>query len=104
VGRRLARESQRARALKAFIRFCLKREWIAKNIADDLQAPEGSSVTVPKSPFTDAEIQKLYAACDEIGPLLKQGPRYHTWGGEDVIAKRSDSIYKTGKRTGLWTK
>jgi integrase len=68
-----------------------------KDIADDLQAPEGSSVTVPKSPFTDAEIQKLYAACDEIGPQLKQGPGYRTWGGEDVCDLLNLMIY-TGLR------
>jgi site-specific recombinase XerC len=60
--------------LKAFIKFCVKREWLEKDIADDLQAPQGSSVTVPKSPLADEELDRLYTACDKIGPQLKQGP------------------------------
>jgi site-specific recombinase XerD len=93
----LRAKAKKLERLKAFIRFCLKREWIAKDIADDLQAPEGSSVNVPKSPFTDAEIQKLYAASDEIGPQLKQGPGYRRWGGEDVCDLLNLMIY-TGRR------
>jgi len=82
-------KAKKLERLKAFIKFCVKREWIAKGIADDLQAPEGSSVTIPKSPFTDEELERLYAACGMIGPQLKQGPGYRTWGGEDV----KDFIY-----------
>ena len=37
--------------LKSFISFCLKREWLAKDITSDLQAPAGSSVTLPKAPL-----------------------------------------------------
>ena len=61
-----------------FVKFCVKREWLSKDISDDLQAPEGSSVTVPKSPFTDEELERLYAACDKIGSQLKQGSGYRT--------------------------
>lgn len=43
-------KAKKLERLKAFTKFCLKREWLAKDISDDLQAPEGSSVTVPKSP------------------------------------------------------
>jgi hypothetical protein len=60
-------KAKKLERLKAFIKFCVKREWISKHIADDLQAPEGSSVTVPKSPFTDDELERIYAACDMIG-------------------------------------
>ena len=90
-------KAKKLERLKAFIKFCVKREWLAKDIADDLQAPEGSSVTVPKSPFTDEELERLYAACDKIGPQLKQGPGYRTWGGEDVKDFIYLSIY-TGLR------
>jgi hypothetical protein len=45
--------------LKAFIKFFVKREWLAKDIADDLQAHESSSVTVRKSPFMDEELERL---------------------------------------------
>ena len=30
--------------LKGFIKFCLKRKWLTEDIADDLEAPEGSSI------------------------------------------------------------
>lgn len=90
-------KAKKLERLKAFVKFCVKREWLAKDISDDLQAPEGSSVTVPKSPFTDEELERLYAACDKIGPQLKQGPGYRTWGGEDVKDFIYLSIY-TGLR------
>jgi hypothetical protein len=37
---------------KAFSKFCLKRDWISKDI-------------------TDAELDRIYAACDSLG-----GPRH----------------------------
>jgi site-specific recombinase XerD len=82
-------KAKKLERLKAFVKFCVKREWLAKDISDDLQAPQGSSVTVPKSPFTEEELERLYAACNSIGPQLKQGPGHRTWGGEDV----KDFIY-----------
>lgn len=90
-------KAKKLERLKAFVKFCVKREWIAKDIADDLQAPQGSSVTVPKSPFTDGELEKLYAACEKIGPQLKQGPGYRTWSGIDERDFVDLSIY-TGLR------
>jgi integrase len=90
-------KAKKLERLKAFVKFCVKREWLARDIADDLQAPEGSSVTVPKSPFTDEELERLYAACDNIGPQLKHGPGHRTWGGEDVKDFIFLSIY-TGLR------
>jgi site-specific recombinase XerC len=48
-------KAKKLERLKSFVKFCLKREWLHKDIADDLEAPEGSSVTVPKAPFTDEE-------------------------------------------------
>ncbi len=90
-------KAKKLERLKTFIKFCLKRKWLNEHIADDLQAPEGSSVTVPKSPFTDAELDRLYAACDKIGPQRKQGPGYRTWGGEDAKDFIYLSIY-TGLR------
>lgn len=74
--------------LKAFIKFCVKREWLAKDIASDLQAPIGSSVPFPKTPFTDDELKRIYDACDQIKPT-KVGPGYRTWDGEDA----KDFIY-----------
>ena len=83
--------------LKSFISFCLKREWLAKDITDDLQAPAGSSVTLPKAPFTDEELNRIFAACDTIGQPGPQGPGYRTWTGEDAKDFIFLSIY-TGLR------
>jgi integrase len=77
-------KAKKLERLKSFIKFCVKREWLAKNIADDLEPPQGSSVTVPKSPFTDEELQRIYAACDRIPLPAKRGPGFRTWYGEDV--------------------
>jgi site-specific recombinase XerD len=83
--------------LKSFISFCLKREWLAKDITGDLQAPAGSSVTLPKAPFTDEELNRIFAACDAIGQPVPQGPGYRTWTGEDAKDFIYLSIY-TGLR------
>jgi site-specific recombinase XerD len=83
--------------LKSFISFCLKREWLAKDITGDLQAPAGSSVTLPKAPFTDEELNRIFAACDDIGQPVPQGPGYRTWTGEDAKDFIFLSIY-TGLR------
>jgi site-specific recombinase XerD len=65
-------KAKKLERLKALIKFSIKRDWLTKDIADDLQAPEGSSITIPKAPFTDEELERLYASCDKIGPQLKQ--------------------------------
>jgi len=52
-------KAKKLERLKAFIKFCVKREWLTKDITDDLQAPEDSSVTVPKFPFTDEELDRV---------------------------------------------
>ena len=62
-----SRAGKRARAkklerLKAFVQFCLTRDWIARDIARDLRAPEGSSTPANKTPFTDDELKKIYDA------------------------------------------
>jgi integrase len=81
--------------LKAFIRFCLKREWIAKDVSSDLEAPQGSSITLPKAPFTDEELMRIYNACDVLGPA--PGPPRRNWGGEDAKDFVFLSVY-TGLR------
>lgn len=83
--------------LKSFISFCLKREWLAKDITSDLQAPAGSSVTLPKAPFTDEELNRIFAACDTLSQPVPQGPGYRTWSGEDAKDFIFLSIY-TGLR------
>lgn len=83
--------------LKAFVRFCLKRKWLAENIAEDLRAPEGSSVPANKTPFTDEEMERIYAACDALGGPTGLGPGRREWSGEDVKDFIMLSIY-TGLR------
>jgi integrase len=96
------KDAKRARAkklerLKAFIKFCLKRKWLKENIAEDLKAPEGSSIPANKTPFTDEELERIYAACDAIGGPTRPGPGYRPWSGEDVKDFVYLSIY-TGMR------
>lgn len=83
------RDGKRSRAkklerLKGFVRFCLKRKWLPENIVEDLEAPEGSSIPANKTPFTDAELTRIYAACDALGGPTSPGPGCRNWGGEDV--------------------
>jgi hypothetical protein len=40
---------------------------LKEHIAEYLEAPEGSSLATNKMPFTDAELQRIYAACDALG-------------------------------------
>jgi integrase len=70
--------------LKSFVKFAVKRKWLAEDIAGDLQAPAGSSIPFPKAPFTDDELDRIYAACDRLG-----APAKRNWTGEDA----KDFIY-----------
>ena len=96
------KDGKRAKAkklerLKGFIKFFVKRKWLIENIAEDLEAPEGSSIPVNKAPFTDAELNRIYAACDAIGGPVPPGAGHRDWGGEDVKDFILLSIY-TGMR------
>jgi site-specific recombinase XerD len=90
-------KARKLERLKAFSKFCLKREWIAKDITDDLHAPEGAYVSADKNPFTDAEMDRIYAACDQLGGPTPPGPGHRPWGGEDVKDFVMLSVY-TGLR------
>lgn len=96
------KDGKRAKAkklerLKSFIRFCMKRDWLCTDITEDLQAPEGSSIPANKTPFTDAEMVRIYAACDALGHPTSPGPGYRHWSGEDVKDFVMLSVY-TGLR------
>lgn len=96
------KDGKRAKAkkldrLKSFIRFALKRKWIAENIAEDLRPPEGSSLPASKMPFTDAELTRIYAACDLLGAPKPPGPGHRPWSGEDAKDFILLSVY-TGLR------
>jgi integrase len=90
-------KAKKLERLKGFIRFFLKRKWLTENIAEDLEAPEGSSIPASKMPFTDSELNRMYAACDTLGGPIPPGPGYREWGGEDVKDFILLSIY-TGMR------
>jgi integrase len=82
-------KARKLHKLNGFIEFCMKRKWLAENIAADLEPPEGHSIPANKSPFTDEEMNRILAACDEVGDARKPGPGYRDWTGEDV----KDFIY-----------
>jgi integrase len=95
-------DGKRARAkklerLKAFIVFCLRRKSITENLAEDLQAPEGSSIPACKAPFSDEELERIYAACDSLGGPVQSGPGGRSWSGGDVKDFVMLSVY-TGLR------
>jgi site-specific recombinase XerD len=92
------RDGKRASAkklerLKSFVKFSVKREWMTK----DLRAPEGSSIPANKTPFTAAEMDRIYAACDAIGGPTHPGPGHTNWAGEDMKDFIMLSVY-TGLR------
>jgi integrase len=82
-------KAKKLERLKSFVRFCRKRKWLDEDITEDLEAPPNASALNPKTPFEDAELERIYAACDQIGPPTKAGPGYRNWGGEDA----KDFIY-----------
>ncbi len=96
------KDGKRSRAkklerLKGFVKFCLKRKWFTENIAEDLEAPEGSSMPANKTPFTDAELNRIYAVCDALEGPTAPGPGHRDWSGDDVRDFILLSIY-TGLR------
>jgi integrase len=90
-------KAKKLERLKSFSKFCVVRDWLAKDITSDLKAPSGASENNQKAPFEDDELLRIYDACDEIGPPTKFGPGYRTWSGEDAKDFIYLSIY-TGLR------
>ena len=89
-------KAKKLERLKGFISFCRKRKWLTENVAEDLEAPEGSSIPPDKS-LTDAELSRIYSACDAIGGPKPVGPGHREWSGEDVKDLILLSVY-TGMR------
>jgi integrase/recombinase XerD len=56
--------------LRAFFRFAMKRKWVPENPAADLKAPKVS--LRPTLPFTQEEMQKIYAAIDKYKEEMPQ--------------------------------
>lgn len=90
-------KAKKLERLRGLVRFCLKRKWLADNIAEDLKAPPKASELNAKSPFEDEELKRIYAACDKILPQLNPGPGFRTWDGQDTKDFINLSIY-TGLR------
>lgn len=50
--------------LRAFFEFCVARDWIARNSAKAVKAPQVD--VSPTLPFTDEEMARIVAACDRV--------------------------------------
>lgn len=72
----------------------MKRKFMAEDIASDLDAPEGASVPLPKAPFSDADLERIYAACDAIGAPRNRGRGIAT--GAEKMLRTSSSIFRCG--------
>jgi hypothetical protein len=83
--------------LKAFVKFCRKRKWLTDDITEDLQPQQGSSIPANKTPFTDEELSRIYAACDVLGGPKPPGPGAREWTGSDLQTFIMLSVY-TGLR------
>jgi integrase len=71
--------------LQGFFKFCVKRKMITENPAEDLEPPVGAGSAANKTPFTDAEMQRMYAACQKLGRVeWKNGSHAGGWSGDDV--------------------
>jgi site-specific recombinase XerD len=71
--------------LNGFFKFCVKRKWIGDNPAADLEAPVGAGTAANRMPFTDAELVRVYEACDRLRDVdWKNHLGSGSWGGDDV--------------------
>ena len=56
--------------LRAFFRFCINREWIAKNpVTTNLKPPLGANRVANKAPYTDDELERIINDCDLLGEV-----------------------------------
>ena len=102
--------------VKAFFEFCLSNEWLPRNPARLVKNQRGRDAAdrrnEQKLPFTDAELNKMYDACEtkygrqEIKwsrvnhelPISGEYDRYHhTWTGQDLRDFIDIAVY-TGLR------
>jgi integrase len=86
---------RRMAEVKAFFEYCLSNNWITTNPARAVKNPrtrDAKEREQQKLPFTDAEIGKMYDACEKYGDTYR-----HTWKGQDVKDFISISLH-TGLR------
>jgi integrase len=75
--------------LRAFFRFCVHREWLAKSpVSPDLRPPAGSTKAANKMPFSDEQLGDIIRSCDRMNDFAsgKWGNRHGhgQWNGEDL--------------------
>lgn len=72
--------------LRSFFRFAMNRKWLTKNpVSGDLKPPLGANRVANKLPFTDEELQRIFAACDRLGRVAWiNGRSTGAWSGDDV--------------------
>ena len=73
--------------LRGFFRFCMNREWLAKNpVSSDLKPPLGAHRAANKAPFTDDDLQRIVHGCDLLKSVSwSNGFRKRSlWTGEDT--------------------
>ncbi len=63
-------KGKRLGTLRCFFRFCMNRKWLPENpVSSDLKPPLGANRVANKVPFTDAELERIVAACDTLGAV-----------------------------------
>jgi integrase len=72
---------------KSFFTFCVDHGWIDENPAEPLKAPVGASKPAGKYPFTDEELNWIFAACDLV-PL-------RDWKNGHLEGRRDNEKVKT---------
>jgi len=79
-------KGKRLGTLRSFFRFCMNREWLAKNpVSADLKPPLGANRATNKVPFTDDELQNIIRASDQLETISWSNGRYKgVWTGEDA--------------------
>ena len=78
-------KGKRLTTLRGFFRFCANRKWISESpVSSDIKAPVGSSKAANKAPFTDDEVKRIIAACDQVKVEWKNETGLGVWTGEDL--------------------
>ncbi len=79
-------KGKRLGTIRAFFRFCVNREWLAKSpVTSDLKPPLGANKVTNKLPFTDEELRTIVKACDQLKPTSWSNGRFKgIWTGEDA--------------------
>jgi integrase/recombinase XerD len=79
-------KGKRLGTFRSFFRFCMNREWLAKNpVTSDLKPPLGANHAANKIPFTDEALGRIIRACDQLKPVSWfNGRSRGIWTGEDA--------------------